>query len=101
MGTGRGSLITNRVMMIAAILMMARIIAAGAVFYRIQEKSLRRSMEAQLESIAEVKVSQITQWREEQLLQASAITEESLFKVDVRRFLKEGRPEKFPGSSLP
>lgn len=54
-------------------LALAGIVAAGGWFYREQEKRLRRSVEAELNTLTEMKAQRIAEWRRELLLEAELV----------------------------
>ncbi len=66
-------------------LLLLLLLAGGAWFYRAQEQQLRREAEADLQAIADLKVSQIVGWRAERLADAAVLAHSPLFIEGVAR----------------
>ncbi|MCX8037054.1 MAG: PAS domain S-box protein [Candidatus Sumerlaeia bacterium] len=49
------------------------VLAGGAWFYHVQEAQMRHAVEAHIQSIAELKISQIVRWRKERLADANLV----------------------------
>lgn len=61
---------------------------AGILFYHIQEKSLRKDAENQLQTIAQLKSDEIIAWRAERLGNAENIMERNFFKDAIPLWLR-------------
>ena len=70
-------------------LLAAGIIATGTFYYRNYERHYRAEVEQQLSAIAELKVSQLVQWRKERLEDGSVFFQNSAFSALMRRFLEK------------
>jgi hypothetical protein len=68
------------------------LIAGGTWFFLSQEKHLRHKVEGELQSIAELKVNQIVQWREELLADARVISENPLLTTPLSQWLASPTP---------
>ena len=66
---------------IALVVACLVLLAGGAMFYRAEEESARRSTEAQLEAVAQLKAGQIMEWRNERLNDATDVMG-SLFLIE-------------------
>ena len=78
--------------LIAVVVVLALAVAAGGYwFYRDLNQSARSTAERQLESIAQLKVSQIVQWRAERLGDAEAISGSSFVSEVISRWLETGQ----------
>lgn len=82
-----------------ALLLLAAFVAAGAVIcvtgYRLQlddERQVRRAAADQLRAVANTKVEQVVQWREERLSDAASIREDAQRAKSVRSWLAAGAP---------
>ncbi|MFH0995661.1 MAG: ATP-binding protein [Pseudomonadota bacterium] len=78
---------TRRLMLIFAILSLG-IILGGAFYYRNYERHFRSEVEHQLSAIAELKVSELVQWRKERLADAGILYQNTSFAAWVRRFIE-------------
>ena len=67
--------------------------AGGTWFYRTQEEQARHDAAVDLESIAQLKVNEITQWRAERLGDAAALMANPLFVDAVAHWLREPQEE--------
>jgi len=72
---------------VACILVLAAIAAIGTVLYRIHDAYARRQVDAQLLTIADLKSSQIQQWRDERLSHASVLSDNLIFAATAARWL--------------
>jgi len=89
----RGSSVLPRwwlVLIASAFLALA---AGGTWFYRAQEEQARHDAAENLESIAQLKVNEITQWRAERLGDAAVLMANSLFVDAVAHWLREPQAE--------
>lgn len=75
-----------RLVLVAYILVLIGIFAGGAALYRAQDHQVHKQVEAQLLTIADVKTSQITQWRNERLSHAEVLAGNSIFADMVKRW---------------
>jgi len=71
----------------------ALLLAAGVFFYRTQEQALRLDAESDLQTVAELKVGQIAQWRAERLSDGAELTERPFAKDAILRWLADPRSE--------
>jgi len=65
------------------------VLAGGVWFYRSQEQEVRRSVEANLETIAHLKVNQIVQWRGERRADVGMLMGSIFFNETVARWLAD------------
>ncbi|MFZ2052961.1 MAG: PAS domain S-box protein [Candidatus Aminicenantales bacterium] len=93
MGEGRERALIPRGTILVFGLVMACLVAAGAWFYFVQERQIRRDVEADLTAIAQLKADQIVNWRAERLADARVIQESPLFSEEVAQWLKAPQPE--------
>ncbi|MBU1056153.1 MAG: PAS domain S-box protein [Proteobacteria bacterium] len=71
------------------IILTIGIIAAGYFYYSNQEKNFRAGVESQLSSIADLKVSEIVNWRKERLGDASVYYKNDNFASLVSKYLEK------------
>ena len=64
----------------------------GIWFYNSQQQSLRQDTEANLETIAQLKLDQIVQWRNERLADASVLMDSPLLTEAVAKWLETSDP---------
>ena len=76
-----------RRVLLAYVLVLIGIFAGGAALYRAQEYQAHQQVEAQLLTIADVKTSLITQWRNERLSHAEVLSGNSIFADMVKRWI--------------
>ena len=67
----------------------AGIVAAGYFYYRNFEKNYRSAAERQLSAIADLKVSELVQWRKERLADGAIYFKNPSFSALVRRFFEK------------
>ncbi len=67
-------------------------VGAGIWFYYCQYQSLRQDTEANLQTIAQSKVDQIVQWRNERLADACLLMESAFFQEEVMKWLPHPDP---------
>ena len=77
---------------VAFVLLILGIGAAGYGFLKTQKISLHQSAEQQLQSVAELKLRQIVEWRQDQLLECSELADSHFFADGVARWLAEAQP---------
>jgi PAS domain S-box-containing protein len=75
-----------KLFLLAAFLIL---LTCGAWFYVIQEKAMRKGVEANLVAIAQLKANQIASWREERLRDASVLQENPFLSQAAARFLSD------------
>jgi len=83
-----GRAVTRRLMLIFGILSLG-IILGGAFYYRSYERHFRSEVEHQLSAIAELKVSELVQWRKERLADAGILYQNASFAAWVQRFIEK------------
>ncbi len=81
--------VSEHIFLVIFILLASGIMAAGYFYYKNYEKSFRTGLEHQLSSIAELKVSQLEQWRSERMGDAGIFFNNHNFFDLVSRFYKE------------
>ncbi len=69
------------------VLMVLLLLAGGAWFYRTQEKQMRLGAEQELQVVANLKVKQIADWRDDQLAEGKEISMNTFFVEEVARWL--------------
>lgn len=77
-------------LMLIFLLLSAGILTLGYFYYQYQADHFQREMEAQLHAIADLKVKQITAWRQERMHDANLIFDDPIFGGEVQEWL-EGR----------
>jgi PAS domain S-box-containing protein len=75
----------NFILIVIIIFVVAAICTGGYLFYEAQKKNEKQSVEAQLNTIAELKVNQISQWRVERTGNARAVMENPFFVQGVNK----------------
>ena len=78
---------------LVVILLAAGIIAAGVYSYRSYEWQFRSEAEQRLSAIADLKVSELAQWRAERLGDGSMFFRNAPFSALVRRWLEKPEDE--------
>ena len=73
--------------------LMLGIVAAGVGFLAVQKRHLRTELESRLLAIAQLKVSQIVQWRAERLAEATVQAESPFMSSAVDRWMESPTPE--------
>ena len=76
-----------RLLIVVYAFVLLGIFAGGAALYRAQENQVHQQVEAHLLTIADVKTSQITQWRNERLSHAEVLSGNSIFADMVKRWI--------------
>ena len=82
-----------RWLMAALVVVVVAVLAGGAWFYRSQEQHLQHSAEAELQTIARLKMDQIVGWRAERLADAAMFTDSPFFVEGVARWMASPRAE--------
>ena len=70
------------------LLFVAGILATGFLFYQSQQQKIKTNAQNNLVAIADLKVDQIAQWRNEQVNDAEIIFDDALFAKQVEIYLK-------------
>ena len=65
------------------LLFVAGILATGFLFYQSQQQKIKTNAQNNLVAIADLKVDQIAQWRNEQVNDAEIIFDDALFAKQV------------------
>ncbi len=78
-----------RVIVMLFLLIAGIILTTWFQYYRHSENSFRAEMENQLSAIADLKVSEIAQWKKERLNDAKALQGNNAFAALVRRFFSD------------
>jgi PAS domain S-box-containing protein len=73
--------------LLSAISLPLLVVASGICFYRAEQRSMRREAERDLLSIAQMKSSQIGQWRRERLATGDTVMESPFTQEAVRQWL--------------
>ena len=76
----------STILVMVFIILTLGISSAGYIYYNHYEKKFRAELENQLYSIAELKLSEIVQWRKERLGDANILYRNPVFTALVRRF---------------
>ncbi len=82
-----------RGLLASSTVLLCILVAGGVWFFLTQEQQLRHKVEIELQSIAQLKVKQIVQWREELLVDAQVITENPFVSNTVTRWFSSPNPE--------
>ena len=69
------------------VVMLLILLTGGIWFFCAQEQQLRHKVEAELQSIAQLKVNQIVQWREERLADGQVLTENPFASQIIAQWL--------------
>lgn len=85
--------LSRNVLIIVLALLSIGIIAAGFSYYKNFEKTHRISVEQQLKAIADLKASQIVQWRKERLGDGAVFCKNFNFSIRVSDFLTKPKDE--------
>ena len=75
--------------LVVFLVLAAAIVSTGMFYYRNYERHYRAEVEHQLSAIAELKVSQIVQWRKERLEDGSVFFQNSAISAPMRRLLEK------------
>ena len=78
------NVLPRRLLAVVALVIFAMTIG-GAWFYRAQRQAFRRETGAQLLAIAQLKVNQIVQWRQERLGDSAVLAESAIWKPSRTR----------------
>ncbi|MCX6879707.1 MAG: GAF domain-containing protein [Verrucomicrobia bacterium] len=78
-----------RAFILILVVLAADIVASGYYYYRYQARQVRATAEQQLLAIDELRVSELTQWRNERLGDGGILFKNAAFADLVRRFLEQ------------
>ncbi len=78
-----------RRLVLIVVLVAASIVSAGGLYSRAETRRLRTEFERQLTAVAELKASELTQWRLERLGDASLLLNNAVFSGLVRHLLDD------------
>lgn len=87
---------TLRRLIIAGLLTLVVIGVIGTLLQREQQQQARRQIETQLLTIADLKASQITQWRNERLSHARVLSDNAVFARAVSPSWRSPRSTGWP-----
>ncbi|MCX7833685.1 MAG: PAS domain S-box protein [Ignavibacteria bacterium] len=79
----------KRVLIPLFILFSLIVIIIGYQYYKITEENLKKEQFQDLKVIAELKINQIVQWRNERIIDATLLSKNPLFRISVRKFYEE------------
>ncbi|MFZ4617030.1 MAG: histidine kinase N-terminal 7TM domain-containing protein, partial [Rectinemataceae bacterium] len=82
---------TTRRLALVFLLISGGIVTTGYFAYQNYQRDFKASMERQLSSIADLKISEITQWRRERLSGVEVFSGNTVFSGLVQRFLSDPR----------
>ena len=85
---------TLPILFLVFIVLAAGIVAAGGLLYRSQRDSCRTEAEHKLAAVADLKVSELSAWRNERLADANVFYKNNAFSALVRRSIE--RPQDSP-----
>jgi len=80
---------SKKYFVILMVILSLIIIAAGFVFYKIEESSIRQQRYNELKAVADLKVTQIEQWIKERKGDVQAIAESPFFEKGVTGWIKD------------
>ncbi|MBI5818188.1 MAG: PAS domain-containing protein [Verrucomicrobia bacterium] len=80
---------TGLAFLLVFLLLVSGIVMTGVFYYRHLEQQFRAKVEQQVSAIAELKVSELVQWRNERLGDANAFYDNPAFSILVRRFFQK------------
>jgi PAS domain S-box-containing protein len=81
-----------RGLLVASAVLLLLLLTGGIWFFRTQEQLLRHQVDTQLENISRLKVDQIVQWRQEQLVDGHVIAENPFATINVAKWLAATNP---------
>jgi len=85
---------TLPVLLLVFVVLAAGVVAAGCLLYRSQRDSCRTEAEHKLVAVADLKVSELSVWRNERLADAKVFYKNNAFSALVRRCIE--RPQDLP-----
>ncbi|MBP2679150.1 MAG: hypothetical protein H6Q82_2215 [Deltaproteobacteria bacterium] len=74
------------------LLLALGIVVAGGMIFRHETTRARKATEEHLSSIADLKASQIANWRKERIADANSISRNPLNSLRIRQFLESASP---------
>jgi hypothetical protein len=80
-------LMKKQPMLVLSLALFILIISGGYFYFRYEKKIIRQEQYSNLKSIADLKIDQITKWREERLADAKVIAEGSFIRQNFQRWL--------------
>ena len=80
-------LMNKQPMLVLSLAISILIISSGYFYYRYEKKIIRKEQYSNLKTIADLKIDQITKWREDRLADANVITEGSFIRQNFQRWL--------------
>jgi PAS domain S-box-containing protein len=80
-------LLRKQPMLLLSFAVFILIISGGYFYYRYEKKIIRQEQYNNLKTIADLKINQITKWREERLADAQVIAEGSFIRQNFQRWL--------------
>jgi len=81
-----------RGLLVVSAVLLFLVLIGGSWFFRTQEQQLRHQVETQLQAVAQLKVDQIIQWRQEQVVDGHVISENPFATVNVANWLSAPDP---------
>ena len=85
---------TLPILLLVFVVLAAGIVTAGCLLYRSQRDSCRTVAEHKLAAVADLKVSELSRWRQERLADANTFYKNDAFSALVRRCIE--RPHDLP-----
>ncbi len=76
------------VLVMTSVMLATGIVSAGYIYIRHFERDYRTELESQLSAIAEMKVEELADWRQDYLKDASILFKNSSFQILAKRFLE-------------
>ena len=80
-------LIKRQQLLLLGVVIVILIISGGYVYYKYEENSIRQEKYNELKAIADLKISQITQWRMERLADAHVLSESPFIRKSFQQWL--------------
>src|SRR4030042_7097592 len=80
-------LLRKQPMLVLSLAVFILIISSGYFYYRYEKKIIRQEQYSVLKTIADLKISQILEWREERLADAHGIAERPFIRQNFQRWL--------------
>jgi PAS domain S-box-containing protein len=80
-------LIKKQPLLVLSLAIFIVIISGGYFYYRYETKIIRQEQYSDLKTIADVKINQILEWREDRLADAQVISESSFIRLNFQRWL--------------
>ena len=78
------SLMKKQPMLVLSLAIFILIISGGYFYYRYETKIIRQEQYSDLKTIADLKINQILEWREERLADAKVISEGSFIRQNFQ-----------------